>query len=250
MGILPLIVLGIVQGVTEFLPVSSSGHLVLLSRWLRITDSLFVSIILHLATLLSVLICLRKEVWQIIRHPFSDYACKLYIATIPTCILAVILMPLVNAAFSGASLGICFFLCAIILLLGERRAKWEPSSQNLTTKQAIIMGVVQGFAIFPGISRSGSTISGGLIAGGERTECAKFSFLMSIPIILMSLVMELYKIFALGQAVEVNPIGMVLSFIAAFGVGIFSIKFMLNRATSFKWFAIYLFIISILSIVF
>lgn len=252
MEILFLVVLGIVQGLTEFLPVSSSGHLVLLSRWFGISDSLFVSIILHLATLLSVVLVLRKEVFQFIRHPFSDGSIKLYLATIPTCIIVLILMPFINDAFAGARLWICFIISAVLLIFADYKSKRKTASKGLSTKQAIIMGIAQGFAVFPGVSRSGSTISAGLLAGANKEKTAKFSFMMSIPIILLSLVMEIYKIIHLGQAVQVNAVGLILAFIFAFIVGVLSIKIMLKLTTkaNFRWFAIYLVLISILSIIF
>ena len=237
MTILILIVLGFVQGVTEFLPVSSSGHLVLLSRVFGVNDSLFVSIILHVATLLAVLVVLRKEVFQLLRHPFSTEAMKLYLATIPTCIIALLIMPLINTAFEGALLPVCFLISAGLLLFSDYKTN------------AFIMGIVQGFAIFPGLSRSGSTIASGLIAGASREKTAKFSFLMSIPIILLSMLLEIIKIFVYKQTIEVDILGVILAFIMAFVIGIISIKFMLKitQKSKFKLFSIYLVVIALVS---
>ena len=253
MQILFLVVLGVVQGLTEFLPVSSSGHLVLLGRWFGVQETLFVSILLHLATFFSVIVCLRKEIWQLIKHPFSDNAIKLYIATIPTCILALILMPLVNKAFMGGALGFCFLISAIVLLSTDIVSKKRVSvEKDITIKQAIIMGVSQGLAIFPGISRSGATICGGILSGANKEQTAKFSFLMSLPIILLSLLMEIYEISTAGQVISVNVLGLVLAFIAAFIIGTLSIKMMLKvtQKTNFRWFAFYLILVTILSFVF
>ncbi len=248
MTILILIVLGFVQGLTEFLPVSSSGHLVLLSRVFGVNDSLFVSIILHVATLLAVLVVLRKEVFQLLRHPFSTEAMKLYLATIPTCIIALLIMPLINTAFEGALLPVCFLISAGLLLFSDYKTK-KQTNDSLTFKHAFIMGIVQGFAIFPGISRSGSTIASGLIAGASREKTAKFSFLMSIPIILLSMLLEIIKIFVYKQTIEVDILGVILAFIMAFVIGIISIKFMLKitQKSKFKLFSIYLVVIALVS---
>lgn len=252
MEIFYLVILGIVQGLTEFLPISSSGHLVLLSEWFGISDSLFVSILLHLATFFSIVVVLRKEVFYFIRHPFSKETIRLAIATIPTCILALILMPLIDQSFEGAFLPFCFLISAVLLmatdLAGKRKEKFPVQSQ-LTNKNAIIMGIGQGLAIFPGISRSGTTICAGILSGAPKEECAKFSFLMSLPIILLSMAMEIYKIAAKDYVISVNVVGVILSFVIAFLVGIFAIKVMLRltQKASFRYFAFYLIVISVLA---
>lgn len=255
MEIFYLIILGLVQGLTEFLPVSSSGHLVLLSKWFGIEDSLFVSIFLHLATFISVIIVLRKEIWYLLRHPFSEKTINLALATIPTCIIALLLMPLINQSFEGDFLAISFLISATLLLLTDFITKKNKNNSKfnceyLGVKNALIMGIGQGLAIFPGISRSGTTICAGLLSGAPKKECAKFSFLMSLPIIFLSMCMEIYKICVKGYQVSVNPIGMGLSFFVACVIGILAIKFMINvtQKTNFRWFSLYLVIISILTL--
>ncbi len=249
MDILFLVILGLVQGLTEFLPVSSSGHLVLLSNLFGIQDSLFVSIILHVATLLSILVVLRKEVWGIIRKPFGKTGLNIMLATIPTGLIAIVLMPLIESSFSGKFLPFCFLGSAVLLLLG-----WYISSKKkgheLTNKDAVILGIAQGFAVLPGLSRSGTTISAGLFSGVKKEEAAKFSFLMSLPIILLSLALEVYKIISLGEIISVNVVGVILAFIVAFLVGVVSIKFMikLTEKSNFKWFSIYLILLALISI--
>ena len=244
-----LLILGIIQGLTEFLPVSSSGHLVLLSNLFGIEDSLFVSILLHLATLLSIVVVLRKEVWELIRHPFSEKTMKLVVATIPTCVLVLILMPIVNMSFGGAFLPICFLISAILLFVTSKKTK-SVVQGTFTFKHAFIMGIAQGLAVFPGVSRSGTTICAGLLAGGDKEEAAKFSFLMSIPIIILSMLMEIFKIVFKGETVSVDILGGALGFVAAFLVGVLAIKFMikLTAKANFKSFSFYLLIISILSL--
>lgn len=251
--ILYLAVLGLVQGLCEFLPISSSGHLVLLSNLFNIEDSLFVSIILHVATLLAVVIVLRKEVWQIIRHPFSNEAMNIYIATIPTAIIVLILMPIVNLSFGGGFLAISFLISALLLLFSEHYYKKKEVSfqKDFSYKNALIMGVAQGLAVFPGISRSGTTICAGLLSGAKKEDSAKFSFLMSIPIIILSLLMEIFKIIVQKEPISVNVIGLIISFAIAFVIGILSIKLMLKltQKLSFKWFSLYLLAIAVLTLI-
>lgn len=245
MVFLALFFLGILQGLTEFLPVSSSGHLVLFSKLFKIEESLFVSIILHLATLLSIVVVYRKEILQMILHPLSEQTLKLVVATIPTCIIVLILMPIIKNSFGGAGLPLCFFISAILLFVAECFGKKNGS--KLGFKSAIFMGIAQGFAVFPGVSRSGSTISAGLLSGGDKKEVAKFSFLMSIPIILLSLVMEIYEISTGGQVLSINLFAVAIAFVVAFVVGIFAIKLMvkLTERANLKYFAIYLLILSV-----
>lgn len=245
--------MGIVQGLTEFLPISSSGHLVLLSQIFGIEDSLFVSIILHVATLLSVIVVLRKEVWQIVRHPFSGAGKKLILATIPTCIIVLSLYPFVAESFEGTLLPICFMISAIMLVSTEMFARKSDfaAMQPLSTKQALIMGIAQGLATFPGVSRSGTTICAGVMSGGERQEVAKFSFLMSVPIIILSMCLEIYKFIREGAALSVNAPGLVIAFLLAFVIGALTMKAMIKITSSlnFKWFGGYLFAMAMLTLI-
>ena len=247
-----LLLLGIVQGLTEFLPVSSSGHLVLLSRIFGIQDSLLVSIILHVATLLSVVVALRKEVWQIVRHPFSPLSKKVVVSLIPTCLIVLILYPFITEAFEGMALPFCFLITAFLLLISDlflKKSTFVPNGE-LSYKQALIIGIAQGFATFPGISRSGSTICAGVLAKGEREKVAKFSFLISIPVIILSMCLEIYKLIRLGTLPQINIAGIIIAFILAFLIGIFSIKFMikLTQKLNFRWFSFYLIILAIITL--
>jgi len=249
MKILALFFLGLIQGLTEFLPVSSSGHLVLFSSLFGIEESLFVSIILHVATLLSILVVFRKDVWKMVRHPFSKETMMIVVATIPTCILCLLLMPIIKMSFSGGLLPLCFLISAILLLTSEHVSK-RKSQKELTYKSAFLIGVAQGFAVFPGVSRSGTTISAGLLCGNKKDDITKFSFLMSIPIILLSLLMEIFEIAVGGQAINVSVVGLLLSFFTAFVTGIFAIKLMVKvtQKSNLKFFAFYLLLISVVSL--
>lgn len=248
MEILVLFFIGIVQGLTEFLPVSSSGHIVLLSKIFNVEESLFLSVLLHFATLLSIVVTFRKDISEMIKNPFSKRTMTVAVATIPTCVMALVLMPLIETAFVGSFLPFCFFTSAVILLLGEYFSR-KGSQKPLDYKSAIIIGIAQGFAVFPGISRSASTISAALANGNEKQEAVKFSFLMSIPIILASMILEVIKIAKTGISISC-PIGVCLAFFGAFVFGIIAIKFVLKIAqkASFVWFSLYLFVLSICSL--
>ena len=252
MDIFVLCLLGLVQGLCEFLPISSSGHLVLLSNIFGIEDSLFVSIVLHVATLLAVVIVFRKDLFEMLRHPFSQKSMNIYIATIPTCIIVLILLPIVESSFGGQFLAFSFLISSLLLTFSQRFVVKKNFQTNFTYKNALIMGIAQGLAVFPGISRSGTTICAGLLSKADKKECAKFSFLMSIPIILLSMVMEIYKIIVGGDTVVVNTFGLMIAFIIAFLVGIVSIKVMMKvtEKANFKWFSLYLLALALITFLF
>lgn len=249
MEILALFFLGLVQGLTEFLPVSSSGHLVLFSKLFGVEEELFVSILLHVATLLSILVVYRKDVWQMIRHPFSKQTMMIVVATIPTCLICLALMPIIKLSFTGTILPICFLVSAILLMLSENYSKKKQTSP-ISYKSAFWIGVSQGFAVFPGVSRSGTTISAGLFAGNKKEDVAKFSFLMSIPIILLSLVMEIAEIAINGMTIKTSAVGMIIAFVTAFLVGIFAIKTMMKvtQKAKLRYFSYYLILLSVISL--
>lgn len=250
---LALFLLGLVQGLTEFLPVSSSGHLVLLSKLLGLEESLFLSVILHVATLFSIIAVFYKDIWKMIKHPFSKETMFVVVATIPTCIIVLLLLPIVKQSFAGGLLPICFAVSAVLLFLssffGNKKEK-TYGKNNMDIKTAVFMGVAQGFAVFPGVSRSGATISAGLLKNKDKQEVAKFSFIMSIPIVVLSLITELFDMFTTGTSVQVPFSGIALAFVTAFVVGVFAIKIMIKLTTkaNLKWFSIYLIMLSVLTI--
>lgn len=246
-----IVVLAFVQGLTEFLPVSSSGHLLLLSKLFGINnDFLLLSVILHVATLLSVLIVLKSEVKELIKHPFGDLSKKLILATIPTVVIVILFKSFFNNAFDGKYLPFCFMLTSVLIVLSEFICKKKTNlTKTITSKDSIIMGIAQGIAVLPGISRSGATICTGLICGKNREEVAHFSFLMSIPIILASLVLEVYEYVKVGQVLIISWYELLIGFIVAFITGLFAVKFMLKliEKHSLMIFAVYLVIIAIIS---
>ena len=243
------IILGIVQGLTEFLPVSSSGHLVLFQKIFGVNiDCLFFDIVVHLGTLLAVVIVYHKSIWEIIKHPFSEKAQKLVLATLPTVIIAVLFKDIFKNSFDGDFLFVGFLVTAIIMFIAHYSCKNNYQYKSLTRSGAAIMGVFQGIAIFPGVSRSGSTITSALVQGVRRNESAEFSFLMSIPAILGSLVFELFDA---GAATLNVPFSTLLAgFVFSAVSGYLAIRFMLKviKKAKFMWFGIYLVIVSIVLI--
>lgn len=244
--------LGIIQGLTEFLPISSSGHLILFQKLFGLSgDLLFFNLFLHLATLIAVVIVFRKQVADVIRHPFSPLGKRLIISIIPTVIIALALKKIVKNP-SGIFLGICFLLTSGILFFSERFAKKKKSMFSLTDKTALIMGLVQGVAVLPGISRSGSTLATGLLCGKDRNDVADFSFLMSVPVILGGFVLELFDVFKYKSYLEFSFVPMLVGFISALAFGLLSLKVMLKCVKKLKlyYFSIYLVLISFVTFAF
>jgi undecaprenyl-diphosphatase len=227
------IILGILQGLAEFLPISSSGHLVLFQNIFGIDGGeLVFDTLLHVGTLIAVFIVLWKDIVDILKKPFQKVTLMLIIATIPAVLAALFLEDFIGEAFTGTYLGWGFIVTAIVLAsLSLVKSKEEDthSLNTIDTKQAGIMGVFQAIAILPGISRSGFTISGGLFSGVTREKAARFSFLMSIPAILGSLVFNIKDIIEIDSAVSGFSLGTAaVGMVAAALAGIVALKWMFS----------------------
>lgn len=234
------IFLGLVQGLAEFLPISSSGHLLLFQHLFGVTDGgLLFTIILHLATLLAVVVVYRQRLWQLIKRPFCQYNWQLLVATVITCGLVVCFKGLIDRLFGFNALPFMFILGGVYLLLP---CVLKPRANQKSWLHAITMGVAQGVAVVPGLTRSGLTITTGQLSGMDKDQAADFSFLMSIPVIVASLV---YELISGATLVQIGWGNLVLAFLTAFAAGIFAIKFMLRllRQVDLRWFAVYLFIL-------
>jgi len=264
-----LILLSIVQGLTEFLPISSSGHLVLFYNIFGIEDNVkLLSILLHIATLMSVLIYYRKEIILLVKKPFCKTNRKIFITTLCTCLVVVVVKPWIDKSFDGKYLFVFFLITAILLFVSdflsekqqlESRINNNQSSNvvlidnNITDmpigyKQAILIGLTQGIACFPGISRSGSTIAVGRMCG--VSDSARYSFLISIPIIIASFVMEIME--GGTSVVKINIFVLLIVMVICMAVGLLCIKFMTKMVNKNKltYFSYYLIFISILLIFF
>ena len=243
MSILLALFLGIVQGLTEFLPVSSSGHLILFQHLFKVPDDMLLfNIILHLATLLAVIIVFRKRIWLLIKKPLNKTNLCILLATVITCTIVVLFKDIIDKTFTYKILPFSFLVTAILLFLTTFIKPKETHEVNYPS--AAVTGIVQAIAVVPGLSRSGTTISMLLANGVNREKAAEFSFLMSIPIIIASFVYELLDIDS-GTSIEVAPT--IVAFIAALLSGIIAIKFMLKMIQNVKlhWFSIYLVITAI-----
>jgi undecaprenyl-diphosphatase len=255
MTIFEALILGVVQGITEFLPVSSSGHLVLLQKIFGITEpALLFDTMVHVGTLAAVFAVLWKDIWDILRRIIQPITLFLIIATLPAVIAALIFKDKIEEAFaSGSLLGFAFLITSLLLAVSEfffrkgaanttGKAQNPRTRESMTWLDALIIGLLQAVAIIPGISRSGSTLSGALSRKLDRDFAARFSFLLSIPAILGALVLQV-KDLAKG-AVPSGAIGagaITAGAIAAAIVGFFAVRLMLKivRERSLTGFAIY-----------
>jgi len=258
MSYLEAIILGIIQGLTEFLPVSSSGHLELAKAIFGDQslpqESLTFTVILHFATALSTIVVFRAEVLNILKGLLQFkwneefiFSLKIIISMIPAVIIGLLFEKELEAFFGGQILMVGFMLLITgLLLLFADRAK--NTTKNVSYKNALIIGISQAIAMLPGISRSGATISTSVLLGVDRNKAARFSFLMVIPLILGKVAKDIFS----GQInfESANMGAYSLGFIAAFLAGLFACNWMISLVKNSKlcYFAIYCFIIGTVAI--
>ena len=258
MTTLQSIVLGIVQGLTEFLPVSSSGHLMLASEILgtdlSAADDLTFSLTLHAATVLSTIVILWREVWRLIKGVFSRtfteeqaYLIKIVISMVPIAIVGFCFKDYLEQAFSSMLVVGIMLLVTALLLTFAYKAK-PRQKDNISYRDAAIIGVAQAFATMPGLSRSGTTIATGLLLGNKKESVAQFSFLMVLPPILGNALLDIIG-GNFGGGVEAMPL--IAGFVAAFVTGCLACKFMIEMVKRGKliWFAAYCAVVGVVAIV-
>ena len=267
MDIIQGIIIGIVQGLTEFLPVSSSAHLVFIQKILGVQSSLAFDTFLHLGTLIAVMWFFRYDIYKMIlswlssvrdilsgrfregfySDPYKRLAWYVILATIPVGIVGVLFEDSVDSLFAGALYVPAFFLfvTGTILYLSQRMTSGEINYNTITKKEALFMGLGQACAILPGLSRSGTTIAAGLTIGLNKEFAAKFSFILSIPAILGAFLLQAKDI---GSAMDANFLPVFLGFIASIIAGYMAIKWMLDliQNKSLDIFAYYCWVIGIL----
>ena len=234
------ILLGIIQGLTEFLPVSSSGHLVIFQSLLNLEHSIAFDVIVHLATGLAVVLYFWRDIWSLFTTQ-RKMLWLLIVATIPTALMGFFLKDYFEALFgSTAAVGFFLLLTAAIILLAEWRGKGSRGLGDMGIWDAILIGIAQGCAIAPGLSRSGSTISASLGRNLDRGFAARFSFLLSVPAILGAGILQSKAIFKAGT-VGIGLTPLVLGFLAALFAGLLAIKIfmVIIQRTSIRMFAYY-----------
>lgn len=248
MEYLAALVLGVVQGLTEFLPVSSSGHLVIFQHFMGVGENaLTFDIFLHMATLVAVIICFRKDIWALIRHPFQKFTLLIIIACIPAGLVGVFLDDYISGLFQSVWVpAVALLITALILFISDR-LRGQKVVEQLTIPMALLIGVFQMIALVPGISRSGATIFAALLVGLSRTEAAKFSFILSIPVILGAFLLDTVKV--VGETGSF-PFDMtfLVGGIAAVIAGVLAIKLVVNLLNRGRlvYFSIYCVCISVI----
>lgn len=260
MDILEAIILGVIQGLTEFLPVSSSGHLELAKVILGDTsvpeESLTFTVVLHFATALSTLVIFRKEVAEIFKGLFQfkwneefKFSLKIIISMIPAVIIGLLFEEQLESFFGGEIffVGMMLFITAILLLFAD---KAKSTDKEVTFWDSVIVGVSQAIAMLPGISRSGATISTSVLLGIDRVKAAKFSFLMVVPLIFGKIAKDLLSGDINFHSSEIIPIS--AGFIAAFVAGLLACKWMiaLVKKSKLYYFSIYCAIVGIIAVIY
>ena len=290
MSLLEAIILGFIQGVAEFLPISSSGHLAIFKNFFGLEEAgIAFDILLHVGTLVAVFICFWSDIWELIVNgvgividasknigiyfsnlfnknkedytkkeyvevistPFRRYVMLIIVATIPTGIMGILLKDTIESVSATLIVpGICLLMTSVILLIADNAKDGHENEENVSYKKAGFVGICQGFATMPGISRSGTTVTACLLAGMDRAFAVKFSFIVSIPAILGAAVLDVPDLFK-TNVTSGDLINYAAGTIVAAIVGYICIKTMLKivRNKKFKVFSVYCAVMGLISIV-
>lgn len=273
MDTIDALIMGIVQGLAEYLPISSSGHLEICRSILRLDmtggDALEFDLALHVATVLSTIVVLRRDFWNLCRSFFTlrmdadfFYVCKILLSCIPIGIIGLCFKDQISQFFGEglATVGICLLVTALLLTFAyffgtgvsvRGYGRQLPAGRSISWLDAFVIGCAQAVAVLPGLSRSGTTIATGLLLGDRREDVARFSFLMVIIPILGEGLLDVKDMLEAGgdaaAAAPVDMISLTVGFLAAFIVGCAACKWMLNLVKRGKmvWFAVYCAIVGI-----
>ncbi len=285
MSLLQAIIMGIVQGVAEFLPISSSGHLAIFRQILRIDvdTGLLFDVLLHLGTLVAIFIAFRKDIKELIVEGFGilgdffvnvgrffgrlggkkkeyrkvitssyrRFVLLVLVSTIPTGIMGLLLQDIIESASETILIpGIFLIFTAVLLLIADRVQTGTKQADTASWRDAGLIGVAQGFATMPGLSRSGTTIAACLLCGFDRNFAVKYSFIMSIPAVLGAVLLEV-KDFAPGDVAGPEVVSYLVGTVVAGVVGYLCIKTMLVlvRGKKFKYFSVYCLAVGVIAVV-
>ena len=286
MDLVKSIIMGIVQGIAEFLPISSDGHLAIMKHILHIeTDSgLLFDVLLHFGTLVAIFISFWNDIWELIKEGFGligdffvnagrfarnlssknkveykpvvstpdrKFVMLIIVATIPTGIVGILLKSAVEITNQPLLVpGLCLLLTGLLMLIADRIKSGSKSIADVNYKEAGIIGIAQGLAVLPGLSRSGSTITTALLFGLDKNFAVKYSFIMSIPAVLGAVVIEL-KDFSMDTVTQNQLLNYMVGTVVAAIVGFYCIKLLLAvvRGKKFKYFAYYCFAVGAIALV-
>jgi len=245
MSILQAIILGIVQGITEFLPISSSGHLIVLQRVFGMEEpALTFDVVVHVGTLLAIVAVFWTDIVAIIKNPFSKMTGLLIVGTIPAVIAGFFLRNVIETHFrTGIWLAAAFTMTGVLLMLADRYTTGHKEERDITWFDALFIGCCQALALPPGISRSGTTITGSLTRGLKRETAARFSFLLAIIAITGAGTLEVIDIVQDGARIEaIGIMPLIFGFLAAALVGYLCIRLLLKliKACKLRYFSFYL----------
>jgi undecaprenyl-diphosphatase len=229
LSLLEGIFLGLVQGVTEFLPISSSGHLVLFQRLFGVEEgAMTFDILLHFGTLLAVFAVYWRDLLDLVRNPFGKLGRLLLVGTIPTVAIGLLFEDLFDRVFaSGETLGVEFVITGLVIWWAHAARTGHKGEREMTYLDAALVGTLQGAAILPALSRSGLTICGALFRGLDREFAAKYSFLMSVPVILGANLLEAKELLKGGSTVQLGMVE-ILGTLAAAVSGYVAIRYMIR----------------------
>lgn len=257
------LILGVIQGLTEYLPVSSSGHLAIGANLFGLNgeENLTFTVAVHVATVLSTIVILWKEIVWLFTDLFkfkwnegTKYIVNIIISMIPVAIVGFFFKDKVEAIFGSGLLVVGICLCVTALLLAFSYFAKPRQRENISPLHAFIIGIAQALAVMPGLSRSGSTIATGLLLGNKKEKLAQFSFLMVIPPILGEALLDVKEMTEVGvsQAMAgISTLSLAVGFVAAFACGCLACKWMINIVKKGKliWFAVYCAVVGLATIV-
>ena len=236
MNLFNVIILGIVQGVTEFLPISSSGHLVIFQHFMNIEEGLTLNVFLHFGTLLAVVVVFWDDIIGMItlKKEYRKLTYYVILGSVPAGVIGILFEDTFERLFSTITVvGIALLVTGTLLWLSDRIENEERSIKDMDWNDSIVVGFAQAFAIIPGISRSGSTIVGGLFKGLNRQLAAKFSFLLSIPVIGGATLLKTKDLVTMGMG-NITFFELLVGTLSAALAGYFSIKLLLKLISKEK----------------